>query len=307
MENSNSAGNYRNDSLLNEILVTIFMSLNVADLAAASLVCKSWNEACRDPSIWHKLDLSRLNSYYFNVPNKLRAWNDEHSNKKMTQFIKYVLSLSDRNTTCIIFNFYIYLRDAQFITAAERTPNLKRLVLPKTGELSNVAVEKAMKSWGGLESITVTSIVRNSNKFSAICKYSKNMTEMKFSCDFVEDHADAMIEYTRNLKVLSVRSIIVSMKALCRVLTFLEHLEAVNICHSMILDTTGGPRSKVVVYRTISDLQKRLAPSCLGKLIFCEDGNCLRCKNACDTIPRRQPYGPFEGIWREDEITSLAH
>ncbi|RDX68418.1 F-box/LRR-repeat protein, partial [Mucuna pruriens] len=272
MENNNSAAN-RNNSLLNEILVTIFMSLNVADIASASLVCKSWNEACRDPSLWHKLDLSRLNSYYFNIPNyKLRPWEDMHSDKIMTQFLKYVLSLSNGNTSCIVFNFHFYLRDVQFITAASRTPNLKRLVLPKIGELSEVAVEKAMKSWGGLESISITSIVRNSNIFSAICKYGKNITEMKLTCDFKEYHADAMIEYTRKLKVLSIRSIIVSMKALCRVLSYLEHLEEVNICHSLILDTTAGPTSQVVVYRTMDDLGKHLAPSCLGKLIFCEGG-----------------------------------
>ncbi|RDX68417.1 F-box/LRR-repeat protein, partial [Mucuna pruriens] len=256
--------------------------------------------------------MSTLNSYYYEKPNYIfRHRENKHVDKKLTQLLKYGLGLSNGNTSCIVFNFYLYLRDVELITVAEskeavmyhRSPNLKRLVLPATGKLSKVGVEKAMKSWGGLESITFTSLVRDSNIFSTICKYGKNITEMKFNCDFEEHHADAMIEYTRKLKVLSFRSSIVRVKALSRVLSFLEHLEAVNVCHSMILDTTF---SKVVLY-CMDDLGKHLAPSCLGKLIFCEGGRCLRCKNGRDTTSSRQPYGHLEDIWRQDEITSLAH
>ncbi|TKY65562.1 F-box/LRR-repeat protein [Spatholobus suberectus] len=306
MENSNSVARKDcNDFLCKEILVTIFMSLNVADLAVASRVCKFWNRACRDPSLWHKLDLSRLSSSCFTMPNRLKAWDDKHSSTKMTHFMKYVLSLSNGNTTCLVFNYYVYLRDMQFITAAESTPNLKQLVLPKTGFLSMGGVNKAMKSWEGLESISISSVVPHHYIFPAIGKYCKNITEMKFTCDFEEYHVDAMIKYTPNLKVLSVRSIIVSMKALCRVLTFLKHLEVVNICHSLILDRSGRG-SRVLVYG-IRDMQNHLPPSSLGKLIFCQPGRCLRCKNGRDTTPSRQPYGPLEDIWHEDEITSLAH
>ncbi|TKY65564.1 F-box/LRR-repeat protein [Spatholobus suberectus] len=121
---------------------------------------------------------------------------------------------------------------------------------------------------------------------------------MRFTCEFEEYHADAMIKYTPNLKLLSIRSTLVSMKGLCRVPTFLEHLEVLNICHSLIMDKSN-PRPQVVVYRIIHDLRKHLPPSCLGKLIFCQGGSCLRCKNGC---------GPIEDIWHhEDEIVSLAH
>ncbi|RDY12476.1 F-box/LRR-repeat protein, partial [Mucuna pruriens] len=272
MENSNSTTKKDwNNFLFNEILVSIFTSLNVVDLAVASLVCKSWNRACRDPSLWHKLDLSRMSSYCLNIPNDYHAWNDKDSSTKMTQFLK--------------------------------TPNLKRLVLPMTGFLTMGGVNRAMKSWGGLESITISAMVPNSYIFSAIGKYCKNITEMKFSCEFEEDHADAIIEHTPNLKVLSIRTIIVSMKALRRVLTSLEHLEAVNICHSLIINKSHRG-SRVVVYG-IGDLRKHFPSSCLGKLIFCEGRRCLRCKRR-DTTPSRR-YGCHDDIWRQDEITSLAH
>jgi len=41
-----------------DILVKIFMSLNVMDLiSVVSQVCSSWRSACCDPILWKKLDL----------------------------------------------------------------------------------------------------------------------------------------------------------------------------------------------------------------------------------------------------------
>lgn len=79
-----------------------------------------WNKACRDPSLWRKIDLSELNnSYLFNIQNnKPGAY--KHSRGKITQFLKYVLSLSNGNTNCLIFNYNVDLTDEQFIIAAER-------------------------------------------------------------------------------------------------------------------------------------------------------------------------------------------
>ncbi|KAG4949816.1 hypothetical protein JHK84_043245 [Glycine max] len=88
-------GVWRNDLLSTDILITIFMSLNIADLAVASLVCKMWNIACRDPSLWGKIDLSKLNnSYFFNIPNN-QPGAYKRTSGKITQFLKYVPSLKD--------------------------------------------------------------------------------------------------------------------------------------------------------------------------------------------------------------------
>lgn len=115
-----SAGNVRNtnNDLMHEILVKIFLCLNVVDVAVASLVCKSWNKASREPSLWNKIDLSTLGSYCFRKPlNKIEAY--RHSSLKMTQFLKHVLDLSNGSTTCLIFNFYVYLTNEQFILVAQ--------------------------------------------------------------------------------------------------------------------------------------------------------------------------------------------
>ncbi|KAJ1402468.1 Leucine-rich repeat domain superfamily [Sesbania bispinosa] len=279
------------------------MALNVVDLASISQVCKSWNKASRDPTLWHKLDLIGLSSSSFKIPMVPQAWKDMQSSIKITQFMKYVLSLSNGNTSCLIFNYYVYLTDVHLILAAERTPYLKRLVLPCSGHLSKLGLHTAMSYWGGLESITITSMVNHHYIFSAIGKYCKNICQLKFIGDFEQYHANALVRYTPNLKALSIRNILVNMRALCHVLENLHHLEEINICHSLILDR---PEAKVVVYR-IHDLENHLNISCRRKLIFCQRKSFLRCKNGCDNNPRRQPYGLFEDIWREDEIRSLAH
>lgn len=70
MDNSKSAamkGVWRNDLWSTEILITIFMSVNIVDLAVASLVCKMWNTACRDPSLWGKIDYPHSTTHTFST------------------------------------------------------------------------------------------------------------------------------------------------------------------------------------------------------------------------------------------------
>jgi F-box/leucine-rich repeat protein 3 len=97
------------------------MKLNLVELSIASMVCKSWNEVCRTPSLWAKLDLTQLSSNAFNIPFVFGAWkHDMNSINKLTTMLKYALSLSNYNTTCLVFNYFVYLTDAQLITIAER-------------------------------------------------------------------------------------------------------------------------------------------------------------------------------------------
>jgi len=190
-----------------------------------------------------------------------------------------------------------------------RTPKLKRVVLPETGDFSREGVDKVMSLWRDLESITITSAVPGYYLLLVIGQYCINITEMKFSegCYFEEKHAVAMTKYTPNLKRLSIRSVPTSVKALFCVLTFLDHLEKVNICHSLIMDT-AYPGTKIV---DVNGLRMRLPPSSAEKLLYCERGSCLRCRQPQGqrgTAPSRQPRGgPFEDVWGDDEITSLAH
>ncbi|KOM37270.1 hypothetical protein LR48_Vigan03g065100 [Vigna angularis] len=219
----------------------------------------------------------------------------------MTQFLKHLLDLSNGNTTYIIFNFYVYLTNEQFIMVAQKTPNLKRVVLPKTGDFLRAGVDTVLSLWRGLESITTTNAVSSYYMILAIGKHCNNITELKFSDgNFEEKHALAMTKYTPKLKILSIRHIIMSWKALLCVLNFLEDLEKVNICNSLILETAYP-----LTFVEMSELKDLLPTSSMEKLIYCETGTCLRCMNGRDIIRSRN--GPYEDIWGEDEIASLAH
>ncbi|WVZ05693.1 hypothetical protein V8G54_019039 [Vigna mungo] len=299
MENMESrVGNEQkvNNDLIYDILVKIFLSLNVVDVGVASLVCKSWNNACRDPSLWNKIDLSILHSYCNRPFNKIGVYR-RYSNlkrspflsySKMTLFLKHLLDLSNGNTTCIIFYFHVYLTYNQFMTVAERTPNLKRVVLPQTGDFLIREVDTVLSLWRGLESITIPSVMASDSMIRAIGNC--NVTELKFSeGEFKEKHAVALTKYAPKLKILSIRNLRTNLKALLRVLNFLEDLEKVNICHSLILDTAYPFMSL-----EISHLRNILHTSSMEKLIYCEKGTCLRCMNGRDTTRSRQPGGPYE-------------
>ncbi|XP_004498432.1 F-box/LRR-repeat protein At3g48880-like [Cicer arietinum] len=301
--NSCSANGLSIQHLYYDILVRIFMNLNVVELSIVSMVSKSWNHISRDPLLWAKLDLSRISPNAFNIPSVPEAWSDTNSSNKLTTLLKYALSLSNYNTTCIVFNYFIYLTDAHLVFVAERTPNLKRLVLPFSGKLSSVGVKTAMKSWRDLQSITITSVVKSRTIFSAIRMYYQDIIELKFTCNFEIRQGELLVKYTPNLRALSLRNVMVNLRALLNILNSLEKLEEVNICHSLIWDRVNG---KVETY-TIHDVRNRVNLSLLQKLIFCQRNRCLMCKNVNNINPRRQPYVHFEDLWHQDEIRSLGH
>jgi F-box/leucine-rich repeat protein 3 len=184
-----------------------------------------------------------------------------------------------------------------------RTPNLRRLVFPFEGSVSEDGMESAMKLWRGLESIVVTNMVMPCNIFFAINKYCANVVQMKFTSKFDVYEADLMIQYTPNLKRVSVRNIMVNLTALIKILTSLQILVEVNICHSLIWDRVEG----VFESYTIRDLRSHLSLAGLQKLLFCNGKRCLRCKRKKNKDMRRASFGDMVDVWREDDIRSLAH
>ncbi|XP_027351362.1 F-box/LRR-repeat protein At3g48880-like [Abrus precatorius] len=306
MMGSSSESKANWNELSYDILIKIFMNLTFVDLSAVSQVCRSWREACSSSEIWNKLDMSILNCKLCNNKSKTPlAWSDEYSSATLSQMLKDALSLSNGNTSCLIFHYFIPITDEHLVSAAERTRNLKRLVLPGWGNISNTGVYQAMKLWRNLESMTITSNFNHPFVFAAIGRYCKNFYELKITCSFSIELADALIKHTPNLKVLSIRSTMVNKKALFSVLDSLEHLEVVNICHSLILEKTSASPTYVVY--PIHELPNHLNESCLKKLLTCQAKTCIRCKYGRVNSQRKKEYEFLEILWREDEITSLAH
>ncbi|XP_024155850.1 F-box/LRR-repeat protein At3g48880-like [Rosa chinensis] len=136
-----------------DILVRIFMTLNVVELICGASVSKSWREATSEPYLWEIVDLSKLEAKNFN--RELGQ-----SNQRVMDIVNSVFSLSGGTIFCLTFHFYAYITSQHLVCISERTRNLKRLVLPVWD--NNILVndfEEAAKNWPYLESLTISGFV----------------------------------------------------------------------------------------------------------------------------------------------------
>lgn len=104
-----------------DILVTIFMALDILDLlTGVSHVCSSWRAACFEPTLWWKIDLSRVKPDSVNIPRRPNDVFEDESSNKLLLILKNALKLSHGNVSCLIFHFHVSLRNEHLICAAER-------------------------------------------------------------------------------------------------------------------------------------------------------------------------------------------
>ncbi|KAK9276286.1 hypothetical protein L1049_005817 [Liquidambar formosana] len=289
-----------------DILLKIFMTLNIVDMVSGiSGVCSSWRSACCDPVLWKTLDLSQLKSDYINIPSEPYAWSDDRSSEKLMQILKNALSLSRGNVTCLIFHFYIYIKDEHLIYTAERCPGLKRLVLPAWTKVTVEGFRKAVQMCKGLESMTVPCISSPSRIMEAISTNCKNFCELKIMCPFDMEFATAITTRLPKLKVLSLRCSMLFKEALVHILNYLEHLEVLNISHCLLLDIPQSPApSRVFRELDASILEKA---SRLREFLTCQENSCTMCQYTINDEGILRWHIYEEGLWRMDEVNSLAH
>lgn len=108
-KNNNSHVRYWND-MDHEVLMRIFMTLNIVDFIAVSCVCSSWTEVCQDYVYWNRrvLDLTKWSSVLIK------------SSPKTIQVLKRALYLSCGNIGSLIFNFRLPVGDEILIHVAQR-------------------------------------------------------------------------------------------------------------------------------------------------------------------------------------------
>lgn len=120
MRNESSSDHSWNN-MDNDILVKIFMTLNVMDLiTSVSQVCNSWRSACREPVLWKKLDLRMLKPIFVCNPPKPYPWSNRLSTKILMSVLKRSLNLSRGNATFLIFNFFECIKEEHLIFTAKR-------------------------------------------------------------------------------------------------------------------------------------------------------------------------------------------
>ena len=166
--------------------------------------------------------------------------------------------------------------------------------------------EAALKNLPELESLTIPYHFP-AQIMEVIGKHCNKLSEMKLMCTFHEDYAEAVAAYIPNLKVLSLRCSEVSRGALLHILKEMKHLLVLNVSHSYIVDRYPTPDRRIVVLREL-DQQVLEAASRLERFIYCRSRlycNTCRLQLSLNGVLMWCRYE--EGVWRKDEVSSLAH
>lgn len=138
-----------------------------------------------------------------------------------------------------------------------------------------------------------------------IAKNCKNFKELKIMgpCDIF--FASTLVAYLPNLKVLSLRCSMLLREALIMILEGLPHLEVLNISHCLLVDVTPPPVTKRVL-REIDPFILEKA-SRLRRFLTCMQDTCVMCQRTKTDEGILRWYKYEEGLWQEDEVSSLAH
>ncbi|KAI4347533.1 hypothetical protein L6164_008340 [Bauhinia variegata] len=287
-----------------DILVKIFHMFDIFELTSGiALVCSTWRMACSDPFLWKTLDLSMLKSNFIKIPLEPYVYVDERSDKTLTRLLKISLSLSRGSITTMIFHFNLYVSDDLLTYTAERSPRLRRLVLPAWNRLKKTGMCKAIFCWKDLESLTMPSIANPPYLLEAMAMNCANFSELKIMgpCDMF--FASSLATHLPKLKVLSLRCSMLVKDVLIYILDSLQHLEVLNISHCIIVEILPPPQRKRAIRLDESIRQKA---SRLRQFITCMEDSCIMCQRTRNDEGLVRWYKYEEGLWKEDEVISLA-
>lgn len=288
-----------------DVLVKILQRFDILELTSdIGHVCKSWRYAACDPLLWRTLDFSMLTSNFIKIPLEPYVYVDGRSEKQLTRLLKIALNLSRGDTTTLIFHFNLYVSDDQLTYTAERSRKLKRLVLPAWNRIKKTGICKAISMWKDLESLTMPSIANPPYFMEEISKHCKKFSELKIMgpCDVFL--VQTLIRCVPNLKVLSLRCSILYKDALLLILDGLNNLEVLNISHSLIVEGPPPPAPrKVMEELDESILEKGLR---LREFFTCMNDSCIMCRRMKEDEGLIRWYKYEEGLWKEDEVSSLA-
>ncbi|KAH7850710.1 hypothetical protein Vadar_001888 [Vaccinium darrowii] len=119
-------------------------------------------------------------------------------------------------------------------------------------------------------------------------------------CDF--SFAYNLVKLLPNLKVLSLRCSTISKEALIFILDKLPNLEVLNISHCLLIPPPPAPRKAL---KEIDGFILEKA-SRLREFLTCIDDSCVMCQRARSDEGLMRWYRYEEGLWKTDEVRSLA-
>ncbi|KAK9994460.1 F-box/LRR-repeat protein At3g48880 isoform X4 [Quercus robur] len=293
------------EDLDTDILVKIFQSFDILELTSGiAHVCSAWRMACCDPLLWKTLDLSMMKSNFIKIPLEPYVYVDGRSDKILTRLLKISMSLSRGNITTLIFHFNLFVSDEQLTYTAERCPQLRRLVLPAWNRIKKTGICKAIRAWKDLESLTMPGIANPPYLMEEISKNCKNFRELKIMGPCDKFFASTLATFLPTLKVLSLRCSMLYKEALIIVLDSLPHLEVLNISHCLLIEVLPPPGPKKVVSEIDQSIIEKA--SRLREFLTCMNDSCTMCQRTKIDEGLMRWYRYEEGLWKADEVSSLA-
>lgn len=304
MEDSTSIGR-RWEEMDIDILVKIFQSFDIFELTSGiAQVCSTWRLAACDPLLWKTLDLSMLKSNFIKIPLEPYVYVDGRSDKTLTKVLKIALNLSKGNIQKLILHYNLYVSDDQLTYAAERCPRLKRLVMPAWNRIKKTGICSAIRMWADLESLTMPSIANPPYLMQEISRSCKNFSELKIMGPCDNFFASTLVECLPNLKVLSLRCSTIWRDALIIILDGLLNLEVLNISHCLLIEAPPPPAPKKALKEIDEYILEKA--SRLREFFTCMDNSCIMCQRARNDEGLMRWYKYEEGLWKTDEVRSLA-
>lgn len=293
------------EDLDTDILVKIFQSFDILELTSGiAHVCSAWRMACCDPLLWKTLDLSMMKSNFIKIPLEPYVYVDGRSDKILTRLLKISMSLSRGNITTLIFHFNLFVSDEQLTYTAERCPQLRRLVMPAWNRIKKTGICKAIRAWKDLESLTMPGIANPPYLMEEISKNCKNFRELKIMGPCDKFFASTLATFLPTLKVLSLRCSMLYKEALIIVLDSLPHLEVLNISHCLLIEVLPPPGPKKVVSEIDQSIIEKA--SRLREFLTCMNDSCTMCQRTKIDEGLMRWYRYEEGLWKADEVSSLA-
>lgn len=288
-----------------DILVKIFQSFDIFELISGfAHVCRGWRFAVCDTILWKKLDLSMMKSNFIKIPlEPSYVYVDAPSDKLLTKVLKISLNLSKGCISTLIFHFDLYISDNQLTYTAERTPNLKRLVMPAWNRIKHTGICKAISMWPQLESLTMPTISSPPYPMEQIARSCKNFTQLKIMGPFDIYFASTLVSFLPNLKVLSIRCSTIWRDALIMILNEMKNLEVLNISHCLLLEKPP-PAPKTYAKKLDGLIMEKAAR--LKEFLFCIDDSCVMCQRVRQDEGLVRWYKYEEGLWKTDEVKSFA-
>ncbi|XP_058205145.1 F-box/LRR-repeat protein At3g48880 [Rhododendron vialii] len=288
-----------------DILVRIFQSFDIFELTSGiAQVCSTWRLAACDPLLWRTLDLSMLKSNFIKIPLEPYVYVDGRSDKTLTKVLKIALNLSRGNIQKLIFHFNLYVSDDQLTYTAERCPRLKRLVMPAWNRIKKTGICRAIRMWEDLESLTMPSIANPPYLMEEISRNCKNFSELKIMGPCDTSFASTLVACLPTLKVLSLRCSTILKDALIIILDELPNLEVLNISHCLLIEVPPSPAPKKVLKEIDESILEKA--SRLREFLTCMDNSCVMCQRARSDEGLMRWYKYEEGLWKTDEVRSLA-